>query len=106
MSTPLVLFCANPLHPRSPDDAYALEVEAVKKAEAPHALVSYEALVDEDDAARAVRFVPPQAAPTLAIYRGWMLRPERYAKLYHALSARNIMLINDPAAYTHCHFLP
>src|SRR5579872_2669436 len=103
---PLFLFCADPLRPRTPDEAYQPEIAAVRRAGAPYALISYEALMDETDAARAVRFVPEQPTPTLGIYRGWMLRPERYAQLYDALAARGITLVNDPAAYIHCHYLP
>lgn len=40
------------------------------------------------------------------IYRGWMLRPSQYRLLYEALVGKGIRLINDPAAYQHCHFLP
>src|SRR5579859_5049436 len=102
----LFLFCADPLHSRLPDEAYLPEVAAVERAGAPHALISYETLVDDGDAERAVRFVPEQPAPALGIYRGWMLRPARYAQLYEALSSRGITLVNDPAAYIHCHYLP
>jgi hypothetical protein len=35
-----------------------------------------------------------------------MLQPAQYAQLYHALVALGVRLINDPAAYLHCHFLP
>jgi hypothetical protein len=35
-----------------------------------------------------------------------MLRSEQYASLYAALLDRNVRLINDPAAYRHCHELP
>ena len=35
-----------------------------------------------------------------------MLQPEQYAQLYQALATRGIQLINDPAAYLHCHYLP
>lgn len=105
-SQPIILFCADPLHPRSPDEVYSVEVEAVRRVEAPYALISYEALVNEHDAARAVLPVLEQPTPTVGIYRGWMLRPEQYRELYDALAERNITLINDPVAYIHCHYLP
>ncbi|MEO0338928.1 MAG: ATP-grasp domain-containing protein, partial [Bacteroidota bacterium] len=40
------------------------------------------------------------------LYRGWMLRPEKYAELYQGLLQKNIQLINDPEEYRHCHYLP
>lgn len=102
----LFLFCSDPLHSRSPDGAYLAEVEAVQRAGAPFALISYEALVNDGAAERAVRAVPEQSKPAGALYRGWMLRPERYVALYAALAARGVVLLNDPAAYIHCHYLP
>ena len=50
--------------------------------------------------------MPEQAAPALAIYRGWMLKPATYSRLYEALAAKGFRLISDPAAYVHCHHLP
>jgi hypothetical protein len=102
----LVLFCTDPLRPRRPDDAYAAEATAAEAAGFRHALVSFEELVHDGDAERAVRRVPAQEEETLALYRGWMLRPGHYAKLYAALLARGVRLLNDPAAYGHCHHLP
>jgi hypothetical protein len=101
----LILFCDDPLSQRAPDPSYAAEAEAVRTLGAEHALVGYEALVG-GDAAGAVRRVPASASARLGVYRGWMLRPERYAALHAALAARGVALINDPAAYRHCHYLP
>ena len=102
----LVIYCSDPLRPRQVDDAYADELAAAEQVGFEHALVSYEALVDERDAERAVRRAPEQPQETLAIYRGWMLRPEQYAQLYQALLDKGIRLISDPAQYRHCHYLP
>jgi len=104
-----LLFCADPLSARQPDPDYAGELAAAQAHGAPTSLISYEALVNEGDAERAVRRVAPAddpAAPELAVYRGWMLRPPDYARLYAALLARGLRLINDPAAYRHAHYLP
>jgi hypothetical protein len=35
-----------------------------------------------------------------------MLRPEQYTQLYDALQAKGLYLMNSPAAYRHCHYLP
>lgn len=102
----LILFCSDPLRPRQVDDAYTEELAAAKRAGFDHALISYEALVDDQDAERAVRRVPEQPSEMLAVYRGWMLRPEQYTQLYDALLGKEVRLINDPAAYRRCHYLP
>ncbi|MGC4087306.1 MAG: ATP-grasp domain-containing protein [Polyangiaceae bacterium] len=41
-----------------------------------------------------------------ALYRGWMLSPSQYERLYSTLAARDIRLLNDAAAYRACHYLP
>lgn len=103
----MILFPADPLAPRSPDSAYEDEVRAAESLGIAHGIVNFEALVDENDAHRAVRSVAGRAGePEWAVYRGWMLRPERYAALYDALAARGVRLLNDPAAYRHAHYLP
>jgi hypothetical protein len=50
--------------------------------------------------------VPPQPDPGLGVYRGWMVTPDQYRLLYGALEGKGIRLLNDPAAYRHCHHLP
>lgn len=102
----LLIYCADPLHLRQPDSAYTEEVAAAEAIGLAYGLISYEALVDEGNAEVAVRRIPEQSPPVTAVYRGWMLRPEQYARLYDALAARGVLLINDPAAYRHCHYLP
>jgi hypothetical protein len=102
----LLIYCADPLRPHEPDSAYQEEIAAAEAVGLAYALVSYEALVDAGDAEAAVRRVPKHSSPVTAVYRGWMLRPEQYARLYDALAERDVLLINDPVAYRHCHYLP
>jgi hypothetical protein len=102
----LVLFCADALRPRRPDDVYAAEAAAAEAVGFEHALIDFEVLVHDGDTQRAVRRVALREGETLVIYRRWMLRPEHYARLYEALLARGVRLLNDPAAYRHCHYLP
>ena len=40
------------------------------------------------------------------VYRGWMLKPELYEKLYYELLEKNYKLINNPKEYKNCHYLP
>lgn len=101
-----IIFCSDPLAPRAVDDAYAGEAQAAMASGLEYHLINYERLVHEHDAVAAVRRVPAAAASELAIYRGWMLRPSEYQALYDALRARGLELINHPAAYRACHYLP
>jgi hypothetical protein len=102
----LVVFCSDPFDPRRPDPDYSGEAAAAQTLGMASTVVEYEALADGQDAVRSVRRVELPSEPTLALYRGWMLRPEQYRRLYDALAGRNIYLINDSAAYRHAHYLP
>jgi hypothetical protein len=101
-----VIFCADPFNARQADPAYRAVTEAAQALGLESYRISYEALIDEHDAARAVRRVPQASEPALALYRGWMLRRERYGELFRALADRGLTLLNDPAAYALCHELP
>lgn len=101
-----IIFCSEPLHPSRPDEAYAHEVAAAESAGLGYELISYEALVQEQDAQRAVRRVCASAAGETAAYRGWMLSPARYKQLYDSLAQRGLWLISSPEAYALCHYLP
>ncbi|MBA3471594.1 MAG: ATP-grasp domain-containing protein [Herpetosiphonaceae bacterium] len=100
------IFCADPLTPAAPDPAFAAEVAAVERAGGSYDLIHFERLVDDHSPLAATRRVRAADPPELAIYRGWMLRPEQYAQLYAALQNKGLRLINSPAAYRHCHYLP
>lgn len=100
----LFLFCSDPQAPRQPDSAFATEAEAVQSLDVAIGLLDYEALAAGDDAA-AVRRVP-QREDEIAVYRGWMLKPGAYQRLFAALLGRGVRLINDPDAYVHTHHLP
>lgn len=102
----IVLFCEDPLQPRQPDEMYSAEAEACQAVGIPYAVIPFEALIAAQSAEKIVRRVPAQEQTQIGIYRGWMLRPDHYTRLYEALQTRGITLINDPAAYRHCHHLP
>lgn len=49
----------------------------------------------------------PEILPKgLCIYRGWMLKPDKYQTLYHKLYEQQIVLINSPLEYEKCHLFP
>jgi len=80
-------------------------VAATSSLGLPHALVRIEPLLERGDAAAAVRGVATRE-PGPALYRGWMLPPDRYEALHAALAARGDVLVNSPTAYRHVHWLP
>jgi hypothetical protein len=101
-----IIFCADPFNITRPDYMYESEVAAAQEANLSYSLISFEALVEGKRAERAIRRVEPSAQGEVAVYRGWMLRPEAYARLYEALANKGISLLNTPTAYRHCHYLP
>lgn len=46
---PLILFCSDPLEPRRPDEAFAVEAEASEKLGFSHQLIDFEALTLDHD---------------------------------------------------------
>src|SRR3712207_697 len=97
-----VIYCAEPFSPTHVDFAYEPEAEAATRAGLEYGLINFEALADERKPASAVRRVKASEVPDLAVYRGWMLRPDAYSLLYDALEDKGLRLINTPAAYKHC----
>lgn len=101
----LVLFCSDPRDRRRPDGQYAGEVAVAARLGIPWAAVDHDA-VERGDTHRAVRHIPEQPQPVTGLYRGWMMTVEQYGHFYRALETRGVRLVNDPAAYRHCHHLP
>jgi hypothetical protein len=100
-----VLFCAHPLERGAPDPSYAEEAAASDAAGLARALLRIEPLVDRGDALTATRTVEARE-PGPALYRGWMLPPDRYAALHAALASKGDLLLTSPTAYRHAHWLP
>jgi hypothetical protein len=101
-----VIFCADPLDGKKVDMDYESEYRAAKELGFEVELISFEDLVDMGKPEAAIRKIKASEKPELAVYRGWMLKPDRYIGLYNALKARNIELINSLDKYQFCHHLP
>lgn len=101
-----MIFCSDYWDRLSPDPAYQAEVRAAEKLGFDCSLINFEALTEQQNAVRALSRVEPAASAEMAIYRGWMLKPHIYERLYAALAEKGLLLINTPAAYKHCHYLP
>lgn len=95
------LLCANPLVNKAPDFDYEEEYSQIKS----HGYNVH--LFDFDNFINGIKNrLPKSEIESTLIYRGWMLKPENYEKLYHCLSENNMVLINSPKQYEGCHTLP
>jgi hypothetical protein len=101
----IVLFPLDPLNRGRPDDLYAGEAAVLDRLGIGWTLIDHDALV-QGDAGRAVRRVPPRSPAAAGVYRGWMMTADQYVLFHDALAERGVRLVNDPAAYRHCHHLP
>ncbi len=101
-----ILLCLAPSNPRQPDEAYRAEAATAERLGLPVALVDHDALIHENDPAKAVRRVSEQPSPRLGLYRGWMMTPDQYQRFFDALEGKGVRLLNDPSAFRHCHYLP
>jgi hypothetical protein len=101
-----ILFCGDPFAPRSPDTMYATEVAAAEAVGLSYHLINFERLVHEARPFAAITAVPFSEDGDLCLFRGWMMTPAQYTALYEALQSKGLTLINDPAAYRHCHYSP
>ncbi|GGD89976.1 hypothetical protein GCM10010911_55800 [Paenibacillus nasutitermitis] len=64
-------------------------------------MISLESVLD---GSKAVKRIPTFETPERFIYRGWMLKPNDYEKLYYALQQKNAVLINSPTEYRNGHY--
>ncbi|WP_027483490.1 ATP-grasp domain-containing protein [Deinococcus pimensis] len=101
----MLLYPAEPFAGRVPDEAYALELAEAERHGLKAALVDFEEL-DGGNTPRALRWVPRADVGGVAVYRGWMMRPETYDALHDALRERGWTLVNTPEQYRHTHHLP
>ncbi len=93
----LLVFPADPTSPRRVDPAFAEEADLAKS-------VGFAIGFATLDLGDLQLKIPEGSGP--ALYRGWMLSIEDYAKLEAAIAHRGYALVNDAKAYRHCHHLP
>lgn len=100
-----IVFCLEPFETNKVDFVYKSEAEEAKNNGFEVELIDYESLVRDENAARATKFIKPFGKIEKAIYRGWMLKPNIYEKLYNTLLEKKLQLINSPTEYKNCHYL-
>lgn len=102
-----IISCSDYWNPLAPDPVYEAEFAAAQKLGITCSLINFEALIEQQNALKAVRRVEEEAnGSEVALYRGWMLKPPVYARLYQSLGEKGLALINTLIAYKHCHYLP
>ncbi len=93
------LYAANPLSIKTVDDEYLKEYDSIN--------ISFEKMIfNFEELIYNHKLKINKVIPGLAIYRGWMLKPEQYSELYDLLAKEQIYLINSPSDYERCHLLP
>lgn len=96
-----LIYPADTFSPKVADEVFADEFSAAQAAELPLSLFSFEDFLGGSFCPRPVI----QRGETV-LYRGWMLTPADYARLFEAIVAAGGIPVTDVAAYTLCHHLP
>jgi hypothetical protein len=99
-----VIFCDN-LIDRKVDPDFEEEYKSAIGQGFQVGLISFEDLNDLN-ILKSISRIKEQEELELAIYRGWMIQPDKYELLYAALLKKNVRLINTPEEYKTCHYLP
>ncbi len=96
-----LLYPCNPLEKKKPDEAFQEEFLAAQEAGLPYAFFSA-----EDFEANEFKPRPALTEGEEVLYRGWMLTPEGFAKLFSAVVGWGGRMLTTPEQYRHCHYLP
>ncbi|WP_456086027.1 ATP-grasp domain-containing protein [Ligilactobacillus animalis] len=97
----VVLFLNDLLDPKAPDLEYVKEYLAAKKY-FPVGLIEQQQLFENDTVAINISIEPD----TVYIYRGWMLKPGKYAKLVAHIQAHGGKMLTDLLEYEATHLIP
>ncbi len=99
-----IIFCDN-LIDRKVDPDFEEEYNSAIAQGLPVELISFED-VNDLNIPKSIARIKQQDELRLAIYRGWMIQPDKYELFYKALLKKNVRLINTPEEYKTCHYLP
>lgn len=100
-----ILFPNEPYNRKEVDSSYKSEYNVSKTIGMVSYFYDYDVFVDDGKLISNIDFTDP----CTIIYRGWMLKPEKYTELYNTIldkSSGFIKLINDPTEYRNCHCFP
>ncbi len=91
------------LKPSLPDEHFRGEADAARQQSINVQLIDHEALTT-GDIATGVRNVDPTTGN--AVYRGWMINPDRYRDMAAVLKERGVSLMTTPEQFLTAHHLP
>jgi hypothetical protein len=100
------IYASDSNEPREPDSEFEAEAAICDSLGCRRSLIDFDALTSGSPIEQVVRRVKKIEGSQPAVYRGWMMTPEQYGALYRALESRGLRLLNAPAQYRHCHYLP
>ena len=98
-----VIFPCSYLHPTQVDEDLVKEYEGAVEAGCEICLFDYDKWVSEEKL--VLRNAPEEEC--IAVYRGWMLKPDQYKQFYHRLiEEHGIQLVTSPDCYERMHVFP
>jgi len=100
-----IIYCDNVSESKVIEPDYEQERKSAINAGFDTSLMSFEEM-ESGAIEKALKYLKQTEVKEAAIYRGWMMTPTQYKSLYDGLLKKNVQLINSPAEYKHCHYLP
>ena len=97
-----VLFPSDYFDQNKPDDSFIKEYRAASEKNINVLLFSYDKFLEEGK----LRLKGDTSLDCTVIYRGWMLKPEKYSELYKKLQNMDLLLITSPSEYKRMHSFP
>ena len=97
-----VLFPSDYFEPNKPDESFISEYRAALENHINVILLSYDTFLEDGK----LQLKGNISTEYPVIYRGWMLKPEKYAELFHKLLNMDLRLITSPQDYKRMHSFP
>jgi hypothetical protein len=96
-----LLYPCSPLRRSEPDELYAEEHAVALEMGFDASLFPFDEFLDG-----GIRVRPALQPGQAVLYRGWMVNPQQYARLYSKILTHGATLLTSPERYERCHHLP
>jgi hypothetical protein len=104
-SKPLILFPGDYSDSDTVDASFADEFKAAS-VQASLSVALFDQRAFEEQGVMKTSFDSDLAAPTVVVYRGWMMKPEEYQRFYQALVDKGAKMITSPEEYVNLRLFP